>query len=287
MFNDITIVGMGFMGASVAKAVKAAAPEITIKGIDINEKNLEYCISNGIIDKVADISSDISDLVILCIPPRAILQFAANNKSYIERSPVVTDIGSIKKGIVSEIKKTGFNRFIGSHPMCGSDKNGPQYADSSIFRGRTCVLIKQPDDENYRFLEKVASFWTLIGMNIIYADPDLHDHIVAYSSHLPHVVAFSLSGTVMEIFSKHIDKNNQNIDPMQFISAGFKDSTRIARSSSEIWTDIFLMNRQNLLLSIDDFINKINEFKTLLEKGDENALKAIITEISDKRRSID
>lgn len=284
MFNDITIIGMGFMGASIAKAVKTAMPETTVKGIDINEKNLEYCISNGIINKAADISSDISDLVILCIPPRAILQFVDYNRNYIERIPVVTDIGSVKKEIMGGIKKAGFNRFIGSHPMCGSDKNGPQNADDSIFKGKICSLIKEPDGENSDLLEKVALFWMILGMKIIYSDPDIHDHIVAYTSHLPHIVAFSLTFAVLETISKSRDENT---DPLKFISSGFKDSTRIAGSSPEMWTDIFLMNRQNLLSSIDNFTNKINEFKTLLENEDENALKTMIAKISDERKSID
>jgi prephenate dehydrogenase len=282
MFKEITIIGMGFMGSSIAGAVKAVKSDIIIKGADVNEKNVSYCLSKNLIDLPFDNNFHSSDLVILSIPPKSILQFIEQNKNYLEDINLLTDIGSIKKEIAEGIKGAGFNRFVGSHPLCGSDKDGPQYADAFLFNGKTCVVMNEKNIKNIDFIEKVASFWKMLGMKIVYADPDFHDNIIGYSSHLPHLVAFSLSKTVLEKCENHKEK-----EPLKFISSGFKDSTRIASSSSRIWTDIFLMNRDNILASIDDFLNHINEFRDLIENKDEEGLKKLITDISNNRRHLD
>ena len=345
MFKEITIIGLGFMGASLAGALKSLNPDTVINGLDIDQKNIDFCLKNNFVDRAVLLKSDEhseiekinaldldnilgsdtldiddtldkidkidkidkkidkidkidktdaafniskinnipsaynpkrSDITVLCIPPKIILKFLSVHKNFFSQFQLITDIGSIKKEIVSTAQKIGLNNFIGSHPMCGSDKSGAENADINMFHGKTCIIIKESGA-----FEKTAFFWKTLGMEIVYADACTHDYIVGYSSHLPHVVSFCLSKTVLDAADA-----NQSLNALKYIASGFKDTTRIAASSENIWTDIFLLNADNLILSLDNYINNLNEFKVLLKNNDENALSALIAEISKQRKML-
>lgn len=282
------------MGASIAGAVKGLSPETNIKGYDINQKNLEYCISKGIVDSAIDFDirtggnkQETFDIVLLCTPPNAILSIIGKYINYLEAASLVTDIGSVKGSIVRgiKIKKLNLNGFVGSHPMCGSDKFGPEYADFNLFKGKNCIVIRDDDDlldeGRLKKIEKAALFWNILGMNIVYSTTSFHDNMVAYASHLPHLIAFSLSKTVLNIAQKEKGKGAFN-----FIASGFKDSTRIAASSPDIWTDIFLMNSENIINSLDNFLTVADMFKDLLRKNDEEGLRDLILSISNERKNL-
>ncbi len=395
MFKEITIIGLGFMGASLAGALKSKKSDIIINGFDINQKNIDFCLDNKFINKgikincgycsnnsenkladnnsinfntginIININDDInrnrlnkninnfdlnylpagynplkSDIAILCIPPKVILKFLYDNKNFLAKFSLITDIGSIKKEIISASKKNNLKNFIGSHPMCGSDKSGAENADTNIFQGKTCIVINKKcndttinskdnlnnlnktdsnctdnsvnyekttsnnysndltDSEkiasndydinsgnyysgNSADIEKISLFWNILGMDVIYADADFHDYIVGYSSHLPHIVSFCLSKTVLDIADANLPLNS-----LKYISSGFKDTTRIASSSENIWADIFLLNKSNLISSLDNYIDNLNKFKVLLVNNDEDALKLLIAEISKQRKML-
>ncbi len=287
MFKEITIIGLGFMGASLAGALKSLKPDIVINGLDVDQKNIDFCLKNNFIDRAVLLNPGInnipsaynpkrSDITVLCIPPKIILKFLSVHKNFLSQFKLITDIGSIKKEIVSTAKKIGLNNFIGSHPMCGSDKNGAENADINMFHGKTCIVI----EESGAF-EKTAFFWKTLGMEIVYADACFHDYMVGYSSHLPHVVSFCLSKTVLDAADA-----NQSLNSLKYIASGFKDTTRIAASSENIWTDIFLLNADNLISSLDNYINNLNKFKVLLKNNDENALNTLIAKISKQRKML-
>lgn len=296
MFKEISIIGLGFMGASIAGAVKRTSPDTAIKGCDINEKNLEYCISKGIVDSEIVFDEDLGhdrhgfeypSMVLLCVPPDAIISILDKYESYFKNIPLITDIGSVKHPIVNAVKINKFKLagFVGSHPMCGSDKYGPEYADFNLFKGKNCIVIKDEEDllEQVRIekILRVASFWESIGMNIVYSTSAFHDEMAAYASHLPHLIAYSLSRTVLNAAQKNREKGSFN-----FIASGFMDSTRIASSSPDIWTDIFLMNRENLIKSLNSFMSVADTFKNLLEKGDKEGLRSLILNISGDRKAL-
>lgn len=291
MFKEISIIGLGFMGASIAGAVKIANPEIKISGYDIIQKKIDYCLSNGIIDYTTLFSKDAhknaDHLIILCVPPKAILTFFDRYKIFFENASVITDIGSVKGVIMSNVKIKNLKNFVGSHPMCGSDKSGPESANFNLFKNKNCVVIKENNDsfdkDRINKIEAIVKFWNLLRMNVIYSTADFHDNIVAYTSHLPHLVAFALSDAVLSFIQK--DKGNYN-NTFSFIASGFKDSTRIASSSPDIWTDIFLMNSENVVASLDDFIVSANILKGFLETGDEEGLKDAIAKIVYERKNI-
>ncbi len=358
MFKEITIIGLGFMGASLAGVLKSKKSDIIINGFDINQKNIDFCLDNKFIDKGIkincgddnhnhnisenkltdnnsinfnagiNINDDIninrlnkninsfydplkSDIAILCIPPKVILKFLYDNKNFLAKFSLITDIGSIKKEIISASKKNNLKNFIGSHPMCGSDKSGAENADINMFQGKTCIIIRENnsnknynDDDthnddvynnfcnletkinNYNyyylnFIEKITLFWEALGMEVIYADADFHDYMAGYSSHLPHVVSFCLSKTVLDTVDANLPYSS-----LKYISSGFKDTTRIASSSENIWADIFLLNKSNLISSLNNYIDNLNKFKILIENNDEDALKLLIAEIAKQRKML-
>ncbi len=300
MFKEISIIGLGFMGASIAGAVKTANPEIKISGYDIIQKKIDYCLSGGIIDYAMDFKTnahknpyygnsidDLTSLVILCTTPKAILTLFDRYKTFFENAPFITDIGSVKSVITHNAEIKNFKNFVGSHPICGSDKSGPENADFNLFKNKNCVVIREDSDlaDKTRTdkVEAVAKFWKMLKMNVVYLAADFHDNIVAYTSHLPHLIAFVLSDTVLSFIQKEKESGNGTFS---LIGSGFRDSTRIASSSPDIWTDIFLMNNENIAASLEDFIASANILKGFLETGDEESLRNIITKITDSRKKI-
>ena len=294
MFKEITIIGLGFMGASIAGAVRKKFPETGIRGYDSVKKNIDYCISKNIIDGAANIEKAGCGggdcLIIMCIPPAAIVSFFGKHRDFFLNAPLVTDIGSVKKGITYNAEANNISNFVGSHPMCGSDKTGPENADFSLFEGKKCIVIKENADSNDERrtakIRQTAEFWKSLNMDVIFSTAETHDDITAYTSHLPHLIAFLLSDTTLSYISGK--GKNENAGEMAgfagFIGNGFKDSTRIASSSAELWTDVFLMNGANVTASLENFIASANIIKGFIETGDKESLNSYLKKICGERK---
>ncbi len=289
MFKEIKIIGLGFMGASLAGAVKSKLTGTAVKGYDIVKNNIDYCIAKGIIDEPLSLDSGYDNaasensLVIMCVPPSSIVSFFDEYADFFGGSALVTDIGSVKALIGAKAKKNNLTNFVGSHPMCGSDKSGPENSDFSLFNAKKCIVIKEKEDyadkERSFKIDKIAGFWKSLNMEVIFSEAETHDEITAYTSHLPHLAAFLLSDTVLS----HV-KNKKFSSYASFIGGGFKDSTRIASSSPDLWTDIFLMNDEKIIFSLDNFIASANSIKGLIETGDRNGLVSYLKKIYEDRK---
>ena len=294
MFKEITIIGLGFMGASIAGAVRKKFPETNIRGYDSVKKNIDYCLSKDIINGAANIEkagcAGGDCLIIMCIPPAAIVSFFEKHRDFFLNAPLVTDIGSVKKGITYNAEANNISNFVGSHPMCGSDKTGPENADFSLFEGKKCIVIKEnadsKDEQRTAKIRQTAEFWKSLNMDVIFSTAETHDDITAYTSHLPHLIAFLLSDTTLSYISGK--GKNENAGGMAgfagFIGNGFKDSTRIASSSAELWTDVFLMNGANVTASLENFIASANIIKGFIETGDKESLNSYLKKICGERK---
>ena len=282
------------MGASIAGAVRKKFPETDIRGYDAVKKNIDYCLSKDIIGSAANIEQAGCGggdcLIIMCIPPAAIVSFFEKHQAFFINAPLVTDIGSVKKDITYNAEANNISNFVGSHPMCGSDKTGPENADFSLFDGKKCIVIKEnADSNNERRTAKIrqtAEFWKSLNMDVIFSTAETHDDITAYTSHLPHLIAFLLSDTTLSYISGK--GKNENAGGMAgfagFIGNGFKDSTRIASSSAELWTDVFLMNGANVTASLENFIASANIIKGFIETGDKESLNSYLKKIYIERK---
>ena len=296
MFKEISVIGLGLMGASIAGAVKSLNNGIKVKGYDVAVENIRFCLTKGLIDDTVDFKSggspagDVESLIIMCAPPTAIIGLMEENAAFFKNAAYITDIGSVKETIAAHAAAENIKNFVGSHPMCGSDKSGPQNADFNLFNGKNCIVMRENADSNdtgrKEKIDKISGFWTMLKMNVFYSTAKAHDDMAAYASHLPHLVAFLLSGAVLSrAFRENRQENKPENDAslVNFIGNGFKDSTRIASSSPELWTDIFLMNGGNITASLEGFIAAANIIKGFIETGDRESLTAELKKITSER----
>ncbi|BCB95386.1 prephenate dehydrogenase [Dissulfurispira thermophila] len=266
-FNKVSIIGVGLLGASFALALRENGLCKTIVGTGRKEDNLRRAKERGIIDAYAldvrDICED-SDLILLSTPVGAFRDIAVRIKDILKQNAIITDVGSVKGKLVHEIESLMPERvyYIGSHPIAGSDKSGIDDARADLFDNARCI-VTPTEKSNEMAREKIIYMWRRFGARVEVIDPFIHDEIYAAVSHLPHIIAYTIVNTIGDIDSKYIEYAGQ----------GFKDTTRIALSSPEMWRDIVIHNRENLLRLLDVFKENVDRIKRLLEKKDSEAIK--------------
>ena len=269
-FQKITIVGVGLLGGSIGLAVKRRKLAREVAGFVRRAASLPDCEHAGAVDyATTDLLAAVSnaDLVILCTPLAQMRALTEQFLPALKRGAIVTDVGSVKADVVRELeslaKKAGAH-FVGSHPMAGGEKMGVLAARADLYAGTVCVVTpsKKSDATAVRKLEK---FWQSLGARTLRLDAARHDLLVSRSSHLPHVVAATLVNLVLH------PANHQT--QVGLCATGFRDSTRIASGSPEMWRDIALANRKNLSRSVDDFVAELKRFQTALKKSDAPAVE--------------
>ncbi len=273
LFKRIAIVGTGLIGGSLALAIKEKKLADEVIGISRHKKNLILARKNGLIDRG---SQDIriiaqADFVILATPVNAILKLADRISGILRKDCIVTDVGSTKGEIASRLSGL-FANYVGAHPLAGSEKRSVTYAAAGIFQDSLCIITPTAGT-NRAALKKVKNFWERIGTRTVFLSPDQHDRVLAFVSHLPHAVAFSLINSIPKNYFK-------------FASTGLKDTTRIAASDSAIWEDIFLSNQKNILKTIEAFQFQLCALKTALRKKDNPGLRKILRLAKTKREAL-
>ena len=255
---NIGIIGLGLMGGSLAKAVKRYGISKKVYGFTNSEKNAKEIEELGLVDELVDLETlkKVSDVIILSIPVDAIISMFPNFLDINEKTTII-DMGSTKEYIVKNIPPKIRKNFIAAHPMTGTEKNGPKAAIDNLYEGKTVVLCDLEDNANMH-VNKAFKIFQEIGMRIVVMNSHEHDVNACYISHLPHLISFSLANTVM---------SHQNPKEIIALAAGgFKDMSRIAKSSPRMWGDIFKQNRQNMLESIKSFEDQMNEAKKMIEE---------------------
>ena len=258
-FRKITIIGVGLLGGSIGLAARKRRVAGEIAGFVRREKTVAECEKFGAADfATTDLLAAVSnaDLIILCTPLSQMRPLAEQFLPALKRGAIVTDVGSVKAGVVRELEslvsKAGAH-FVGSHPMAGAEKTGVAAARVDLFENAVCVLTPTKKS-NAAAVRKLEQFWKSLGARVVKLPPEQHDLLVSRSSHLPHVVAAALANLVL---------NPAN--PKQqaaLCAAGFRDTTRIASGSPEMWRDIALANRKNLSRSVDAFVDRSAEIPT-------------------------
>ena len=255
---NIGIIGLGLMGGSLAKAVKRYGIAKKVYGFANSEKNKRDILELNLVDELVDLETlkKVSDVIILAIPVDAIIGMFPNFLDINENTTII-DMGSTKEYIVKNIPSIIRKNFVAAHPMTGTEKSGPKAAIDGLYEGKTVVLCDL-EDNNDLHIEKAIRIFQEIGMRIVFMDSKQHDIHACYMSHLPHILSFSLANTVMG-----------HEDPKSIIAlaaGGFKDMSRIAKSSPRMWGDIFKQNRENLLDSIELFERHLKNAKKMVEE---------------------
>ncbi len=266
-FQKITIIGVGLIGGSFALALKKKKLCGHIVGFGRSEKNLKRAKNKKIIDSYeldpVTACKD-SDLILFSTPVGFFLEIAKKIKNSLKPGAIVTDVGSVKGKLVYDIEKILPDKiyFVGGHPIAGSDQSGIDAASAEIFKNAKCI-ITPTGKTNKNAMKSIISIWKTLGSIVTIIDPYEHDRIYGAISHLPHVIAYNLVNTVAEIDSSYL----------LFSGQGFKDTTRIASSHHELWRDICILNRKNLLKYIEVFIKNLDEFKKHLKASDAKAIE--------------
>ena len=266
-FNKVTILGVGLLGASFALALRKKKLCREIVGYGRKENNLKKAKRLKIIDSYnldAKKACSDSDLIVFSVPVGKFLATAGKIKGSLKKGALVTDVGSVKGRLVRDMESLmprGVN-FVGSHPIAGSNKNGIGAANAELFSGAQCIVTptKKTDMEA---LGKITALWKSLGARTVNLDADEHDRVYAAVSHLPHIIAYALVNAVSDMDSSYI----------KYAGQGFKDSTRIASSSPEIWRDISLMNKRNILKSIKVFKKNLDALGRHIQKSNSPALE--------------
>ena len=284
-FNGILIIGLGLIGGSLALNLKREGFKGKIFALDLSEKRIRYAEERGIIDKgytdLKDIPWEDIDLVVIATPLKTFTNIAEVLKNYLKDGTIITDVGSVKGKLVKKLEDI-FKpfKFIGGHPIAGTEKEGVENAVKDLFKGKKFIISTNYDKDD-RDIKRIEGLWRDLGSKIEYMEPSKHDFIFASVSHLPHAVAFAMINSVVELSDK------SEIDLFLYPGAGFKDFTRIAASSPEVWKDIFLENKDNLVKTIDVYQKVLDDLKKLIQEGDEEGLREYISQSRDKRIKLD
>jgi len=257
------IVGLGLMGGSFAKVVKKYNLSTEVVGYDHNIEHQKQALELGLVEKIVEVDELLAcDMIVLCIPVDAIVAFMPTLEK-ISPNTTIIDFGSTKKLIVDNIPESIKKNFVPAHPMTGTEKFGPSAAIDGLYEGKTIVLCDLDScDEIHR--TRVLDIFNAIAMRIVHMDSSTHDIHACYISHLPHAISFGLANTVMS----HEDP--QNI--ITLAAGGFKDMSRIAKSSPNMWTDVFRQNRDNMIEALDIYENHMKNIKQMLQDEDYDSI---------------
>ena len=282
-FKNILIIGLGLIGGSIALSLKKEGFQGKIYGFDLSKERVKKAIELGAIDqgwtKLEDIPWEKIDLVIISTPVSTFIDIAQKIKPFLKKDTIVTDVGSVKGELVKQLEKIlSPVKFIGAHPIAGTEKEGVENAVIGLFKNKKLILTIDEEDEATKRLEK---FWTDLGSKVEIMDADTHDFVFAAVSHLPHAVAFALVDALISL------SKETGIDLFLYPGAGFKDFTRIAASSPNVWKDIFIENKENVLHTIDEFIKSMENLRNLIDRGDEERLIKLLSESREKRLSLE
>lgn len=263
---NITIVGLGLIGGSFAMALKELKPK-NLWAIDINKAALEKAEQMGIIDKgytESEIPLKQSDIVIIAIYPKLISKYIKDNINNFKKGTIITDVGGIKNKLIEEINSfiPESIDFIGGHPMAGREEKGLEFASKDIFHGANYIItpVEKNKQENIETLSDMAK--KMGCKNIIKISPKKHDEIIAFTSHLTHVIAVSI-----------VNSDDLGVDTSSFTGGSFRDATRVAAINSDLWIELLTSNSDNIVNKLEVFEKNIRSIKEAIKSNDTSFLK--------------
>ncbi len=276
---NITIIGLGLIGGSYAMALKELSPK-NLWGVDIDVEAIKTAGKMGIIDKGyidGAIPLKDSDVVIVSLYPDKAIQFIRNNINNFKRGAVITDTSGIKGKVVNEVATflPTYLDFLGGHPMAGKESKGLAFASKDLFKNTNYILTptEKNKDENIQLIKQIA---LSIGCKkIVFVDPETHDKIIAYTSGLPHLIAVSL-----------VNCNSFNDERKSFIGGGFRDTTRIAAINPELWSELFVSNKENVIEQIEEFQNNLSVLKSAIKGENVSEIEEIFNTARKKRSEL-
>jgi cyclohexadieny/prephenate dehydrogenase len=282
-FTRVAIIGMGLIGASLARAIRSAMPSVAITASDADPEVRARATELGLADDVCEGAGAAvvdADLVVLCVPVGAMAAVAAEIAAELSPDTVVSDVGSVKESVARVLTDAlpGVH-VIPAHPVAGTEKSGPDAGFASLFQGRWCI-ITPPARADATMVERLSEFWRRLGARVELMDAAHHDRVLAVTSHLPHLIAYSIVGTASDL--EQVTRG----EVIKYSAGGFRDFTRIAASDPVMWRDVFLNNREAVLELLGRFTEDLVALQRAIRWGDGDMLEGLFTRTRAIRRSI-
>lgn len=280
-YDTVAIVGVGLIGGSIGLAIRERKLARKIVGVGRRQISLDAARKVGAIDHgVTNLSEGVShaQLIVVSTPVDTVAQRVIQAAAVAPPAALITDAGSTKESIVSMVdaslasRRSG-PRFVGSHPLAGDHRAGPEYARADLFDGRT-VVVTPTEATRPAAVTEVSGFWQSLGANVTSMSPAKHDAAIAITSHLPHLVAVALAAATPS-------------ELLHLAASGWRDTTRVAGGDPKIWQPIFAANRQHAIDSLDVFGQVLANLRETLEQGDYESLAAILEAAAKKKRDRD
>jgi cyclohexadieny/prephenate dehydrogenase len=270
IFERLALIGTGLIGSSIAHAARASGAAREIVATARSAATRRRVLELGFADRVVETNGEAAegaDLVIVCIPVGACGPVAAEIAPHLKTGAVVSDVGSVKNAVVRDMAPhipSGVH-FIPAHPVAGTENSGPDSGFAELFVNRWCILTP-PDDADPKAVERLAAFWRALGANVDAMPAAHHDLVLAITSHLPHLIAYTIVGTADELAEV------TQSEVLKFSAGGFRDFTRIAASDPTMWRDIFIANKDAVLEMLGTFGEDLSKLTRAIRRGDGEAL---------------
>ena len=272
--NKVLVIGLGLIGGSLAKSLREQRACVNVVGFDRDQREMQEGLRLGVIDSMAEnLAEEVSsaDLVVLAVPVKATESVLEQIKPFLTPSTILTDVGSTKGNVVEAAERV-FGRlpvgFVPGHPIAGSEKSGVAAADSQLFNGYKVILTPLPGSAD-EATARVEEMWRFTGAEVLMMDVARHDEVLAATSHLPHILAFSLVDTLA--------REEENLDIFRYAAGGFRDFTRIAGSDPTMWHDVCLANKDPLLRQLDRFTAGLARLRSAIEQGNGDMMLGTFT----------
>ncbi len=266
MFKQVTIVGFGLLGSSIAHAIKNNSLAQKVICADTNQLHCDKVLELGLAhEATTSVAAGVqgSDLVILCTPVGAMGDIAKEIADHLEEGAIVSDVGSVKKAVIRDMQPhlPSNIHFVPAHPIAGAETSGPDSGFADLFKDRWCILTPLEHTE-LRPIEKLTKFWEACGCNIEIMGAEHHDLVLGITSHLPHLIAYTIVGTATDL------EDDIKSEVVKFSASGFRDFTRIAASDPVMWRDVFLNNKESVLEMLQRFTEDLTALQRAIRKQD-------------------
>ncbi|WP_333838598.1 prephenate/arogenate dehydrogenase family protein [Novosphingobium sp.] len=282
-FRRVAVIGLGLLGGSVARAARSRIAGVHVTGYDASAEVRARAAAIDLADTIAQRAQEAvaqAELVVFCVPVGAMAAAAAAVAPYLPAGCIVSDVGSSKASVLQALGEALPNHtIVPAHPVAGTEQSGPDAGFATLFDRRWCILTP-PEAVDGQAVARVTAFWEALGARVELMDAAHHDLVLAVTSHLPHLIAYTIVGTASDL------EDVTQSEVIKFSAGGFRDFTRIAASDPTMWRDVFLSNRDAVLQMLQVFTEDLAELQKAIRKGDGPALFDHFTRTRAIRRSI-
>jgi cyclohexadieny/prephenate dehydrogenase len=284
LFDRVALIGIGLIGSSLARALRRDSPGTSIVACARRSETLATVRRLELADDTTDDPATAAagaDLVVMATPLSAYAEIGRRIGPALQPGAILTDVGSVKQAVIRDLQPhlPPEVHFVPGHPVAGTEHSGPESGFAELFRGRWCILIALPETAS-EAVARVGRMWERLGMRVVTMSADHHDKVLAVTSHLPHLIAYTIVGTATDL------EDSLKSEVIEFSASGFRDFTRIAASDPVMWRDIFLNNREAVLEILQRFNEDLTALQRAIRWGEGDKLQDLFTRTRAIRRSI-